>query len=152
MPTNQEAVSSLLQSSHDGALATVDEKGAFASAVGFWFSRQESTESKPVPGKVYLLLSDLARHSRNLKRSVRTSLLVIEERSDIPMHEKKRITLNGEVRLVSDKETFDALKKRYLEKYPKSEIFFMLPDFRFYELVIDEVHWIGGFGKAETWA
>ena len=47
-------------------------------------------------------------------------------------------------------ELFASLKEEYLKVFPRSDMFFQLPDFRFYEVTAVEIHWIGGFGKAGT--
>lgn len=150
----------LLNSVSEGALATIDaESRPFASAVGF-IVQHESTSSKP---QIFILMSDLARHAKHIALHPEASLLVMEQNLKIPVHEKKRATLYGEVKRIEHPKkgqvqdcesgpgpSFETLKKEYLKAFPKSEIFFSLPDFRFYELKIAEIYWIGGFGKAQT--
>lgn len=138
-----KAAVSLLESSKEGALATLENtQHPFVSAVGFLYERVEGL------GTFYLLLSDLARHTRNLSRDPKVSLLVVEKNEAAPIHERKRMTVQGRVKRVEDKERFQELSCRYLKIFPRSEMFFALPDFRFYEFQPEEIHWIGGFGKA----
>ncbi len=138
----------ILAAESEAALATLETSAPFTSAVGYIYERPGSEKS---PGCVYLLLSDLARHTKNLQKNPKASLLVISREKNVPVHEKERMTLQGAVALVADKEKHAALKSEYLKIFPRAEIFFSLPDFRFYKLSVTEIHWIGGFGRAERW-
>ena len=140
METREEALQ-LLSSVHEGSLATMDASGEpFVSAVGF------ITEGE----KIFILMSDLARHTKHLIQNPKASLLIVEQNTKLPIHEKKRASLSGLVLRVQDQTAFEKLKQNYLKAFPKANIFFTLPDFRFYEFQISEIYWIGGFGKAES--
>lgn len=144
MTEDREKPLNLLESSREGAIATIGEDGRpFASAAGFLYEKSAARF-----GKIYFLLSGLARHTKNLLKHPDASLLVMEE-TDAPVHEKKRATAQGRVRRVEASEKWEALKSNYLKVFPRAEIFFTLPDFRFYEMEISEIHWIGGFGQAK---
>ena len=145
----QEEALALLESSHEAAFGTLEGTTPFLSSVGYLYQR-------PRPASVgfravYLLLSDLARHTRNAKAHSSVSLLIMEKNSDLPVHEKKRVSLQGDLTAVEGPAEFAALKDRYLECFPRAQIFFTLRDFRFYKVSIREIHWIGGFGKAAAW-
>lgn len=145
MKANPE-VTGILAQVNEGALGTVEEGKPYVSAAGFVYRPAQGEEL----GRVYLLLSDLARHAKNIARFPEISLLVLEKREGIPVHETRRMSLQGRVTRVTEPVLFASLKQEYLKHFPRSEMFFQLPDFRFYELEIREVHWIGGFGKAGT--
>ena len=137
------SVKRLILHSSEAALGTLEDEGPFVSGAGYAVEEDENI-------KVALLLSDLSRHTRNIVKRPRVSLLVVESKADTPIHEKQRATLLGEAKRIEDQKKFDRLKQSYLKRFPKSEIFFSLPDFRFYEVQPEEIHWIGGFGKAKT--
>jgi putative heme iron utilization protein len=137
-----DLVKELVRNSQQAFLATIGEGAPLASAAGYVF------EEKGDFGTIVLLLSDLARHTRNLKKNPALCLLVVEP-SDAPIHEKKRASFSGEARLVEDRGRIERLKKAYLVLFPRSEIFLTLPDFRFYELEPRTIGWIGGFGRAK---
>ncbi|HTL47636.1 MAG TPA: pyridoxamine 5'-phosphate oxidase family protein [Verrucomicrobiae bacterium] len=145
MNAPEEALS-ILCAEHEASLGTVEDGKPYVSAVGYVY--------RPAPegglGRLYLLLSDLARHSKNLARSSQASLLILEKKEGVPVHETRRMSLQGKVARVADAAFFASLKKEYLQLFPRSEMFFQLPDFRFYEMTPEEIHWIGGFGKAGT--
>ena len=145
MTEDFEEVKNLLRHTSEAALGTLEAGRPFVSGTGFVLEGEEKLE-------VALLLSDLSRHTRNIKKNPAVSLLVVEENPQSSIHEKVRATLIGEVKLITDQDRFERLKKTYLKQFPRSDIFFSLPDFRFYELKPSEIHWIGGFGKAGTYA
>ena len=115
----------------------------YASATGYIL---EDTERLTVD----IFLSRLARHTRNIQKNPAVSLLVVEAKSQAPIHEKMRATLLGRTVMVKDADDFNRLKGMYLKKFPKAELFFSLPDFAFYRIEPREIHWIAGFGKAGT--
>ncbi len=93
-------------------------------------------------GNAILLLSDLAQHSRNIKKDDRVSLLAWEqEKGDI--QQAGRITLLGRAREV---EGTDTLRDRYLRYLPQAQQYFAIHDFRFYQILVERVRFIGGFG------
>ncbi len=142
-PSPEDALS-LLISSHEGALGTIEKGTPFVSAAGFLY---ETPEGEKDFGKLYFLLSDLSRHSKNLQKNAAASLLVVEK-GTAPIHERKRLSLQGLIQTIKNETRSETLKDRYLTVFPRSEIFFTLADFHFYEMEITELHWIGGFGKA----
>ncbi len=93
-------------------------------------------------GHAILLLSDLAQHSRNIKKDDRVSLLAWEqEKGDI--QQAGRVTLLGRAREI---EGTDSLRDRYLRYLPQAQQYFAIHDFRFYRLSVERVRFIGGFG------
>ncbi len=137
-----EAIDLLVQEK-EAALGTLLEGKPFVSHIGYGLQREN-------PEKIYLLLSDLAQHTKNIQTNPYASLLIVESRSDIQTHQKKRMTLLGKLLQISKSEEIGIAKKSYLKKFPYAEMFLSLPDFHFYEFCVEEVHWYGGFGKAAT--
>ncbi len=143
----EEAIQ-LLEDSREACLATLkeDEKTPFASLTGFLYEKDQA----PKLGRLYVLLSDLAQHTRNIKKNPQASVLIAQSDASIPVHEKQRVSLQGNFSRVDEKKTQD-LKTKYLKVFPGAEIFFSLADFRFYQMEIAEIYWIGGFGKTGRW-
>ncbi|MSR78149.1 MAG: hypothetical protein EXS63_08020 [Candidatus Omnitrophica bacterium] len=149
--TEHPEVLNLIDSANEGSLATIDASGQpFVSAVGFIGNVFSPRPQEGEGISLFFLLSDLARHTKHLAQNPKASLLVVEQTAKLPVHEKKRATLSGTVSRVQDQNRFETLKQSYILAFPKSQIFFTLPDFRFYELTASEIYWIGGFGKAAT--
>ena len=93
-------------------------------------------------GNPILLLSDLAQHSRNIQRDGRVSLLAWEdEKSDI--QQSGRATFMGRATMIEGDE---ALRDRYLRYLPQAQEYFAIHDFRFYQVSVERVRFIGGFG------
>ena len=138
---SREEAHRLMKQNHEASLGTIGDDGnPFVSATGYVFQNEA----------MYILISDLARHSKNIQKNAHVSLLIVEANAKAPVHERKRVTVQGKAERVNDKAELETLKKIYLEHFPKAGIFFSLPDFRFYRVPVQELHWIGGFGKAET--
>lgn len=122
------------------ALATLDkDTGApFLSLTG------AATLSDATP---LLLLSGLSRHTQNLRRDQRASLLFDGTGDHANPLTEARVTVSGRVRpCVVNKES---AAKRFLARHPKA-FYAGFPDFGFFELVIEEAHYVGGFGTALT--
>jgi len=77
------AIKKLLTESLEGALATLDDGSPFVSAAGFIWD-----EAPKGAIQVYLLLSDLARHSQHIKKNLRVSFLVTESAGNKFLYEK----------------------------------------------------------------
>lgn len=136
-------VETLIRESSEAALATLEQGHPYVSAVGYVLADE-------MPLTLAVLLSRLARHTRNLEKNPAVSLLIQEEDKTVPVHERMRASLMGEAVPVQAKDRLLDLKERYVTRFPNSEIFFSLPDFLFYVVQPREIHWIGGFGRAHT--
>ncbi len=139
----------LFQKSREGFLGTLEENAKpYVSAVSAIY--ESSLAGGPVYGRVYLLLSDLARHTRNLQKNPDASLLVLDVSSDKPFYERPRATATGRAHYVKDAEQVEKLKKLYLEKFPGTAQLLTFKDFNFFALEIAEIHFIAGFGQIST--
>lgn len=131
MKINQQAAAFLFGQLH-GALSTVDEAGdPFSSAVNL------------VPdgdGRLLMLVSDLAVHTKHLKQDSRCSVLVFAGGED--WQASPRLTLRGKV-----EELDDDAGERYLALFPEARDYLAM-DFSFRGVLVDDARWIAGFGKA----
>ncbi len=138
-----DEVLALLRENKEAVLATLENGAPFTSAVNYLYQAGESW------GKAYFLMSDLARHTRNVKMNPNISLQIIES-SSLPLYQRKRISIQGVLTKVREQSLLDFLRQNYLQCFPESKIFFTLADFHFYEMMVSEVYFIGGFGKIES--
>jgi putative heme iron utilization protein len=128
----------LLRLARTGALATLDtDSGApLVTLVGV---------ASDFCGSPLFLMSSLSRHSRNVARDPRVSLLLSSppDRGDPLNH--PRLTLGGAI------ERLEAAiaRGRYLQRNPKAKLYASFSDFALYRLRIDNVHFNGGFGRAD---
>jgi len=140
-----EPIFQLLKKSNYASLATADSQAPLVTLVGYIFLTDYSNF-----GQISLLLSGIARHTKNIRRHNRVSLMICDTDSKRSAHELSRVTLIGELHKEINKNEHAILKQEYLKKYPKSDIFFTLKDFHFYTLKPSEIHWIQGFAQAQT--
>lgn len=138
----------IFESVSEASLGTLESAGPYVSAAGVLYEKNES--SPEVPGSFYLFLSALARHTRNLQAHPQASLLLVNLSAGKPFHESPRATVLGEASPVLSPEKTAALRNKYVERFPGSAVYAVLPDFRFYEFTVREIHWIGGFGAVQT--
>lgn len=119
-----------------GSLGTLDEEGApFTSLV---------TVATAPSGAPLMLLSDLALHTRNLKRDPRASLLLVApggEGGD-PLA-GARLTLSGTV--ARDEDGND--RRRFVARHEEAAGYAGFADFALYRLDLTRAHLVGGFGR-----
>lgn len=126
----------LLRLSRTGALATLDGGAPLTTLVGV---------ASDWDGAPLFLMSDLARHTRNLDVEPRASLLLTGQGGGGDPLNQPRITLGGVVRR---REGADG-RARYVQRNPKSKLYVDFADFSLRRLDVESVHFNGGFGRAD---
>ena len=102
-------------------------------------------------GQSYLFLSDLAGHTRNLKRCPSLSLMLIEgEDSSANAFARRRITLQGEARMVEREDpSFAPVLAEFHRRFGQvMSLLESLPDFHLFCLQLQRGRYIRGFGQA----
>lgn len=126
----------VLRSASTGSLGTLDAEGApFASLV---------TVATTPAGAPLLLLSDLALHTRNLKRDPRVSLLLVGpggEGGD-PLA-GARLTLTGRIARDDD----PVHRRRFVARHAEASGYAEFADFALYRLDVARAHLVAGFGR-----
>jgi heme oxygenase (biliverdin-IX-beta and delta-forming) len=90
-----------------------------------------------------LLLSDLAEHSKNLKRDSRASLLFDGTAGRDDPLTGPRVTVLGEMKPVAD----PRLMARFTARHPSAAGYAGFADFHLYRLAIARAHLVAGFGR-----
>jgi hypothetical protein len=90
-----------------------------------------------------LLLSDLAEHSKNLKRDSRASLLFDGTAGRDDPLTGPRVTVLGEAKPVAD----PRLMARFTARHPSAAAYVGFADFHLYRLEIARAHLVAGFGR-----
>jgi putative heme iron utilization protein len=125
----------LLRSVRTATLATLTEDGApFATLTAI------ATDHDGAP---ILLLSRLARHTRNLERDSRCSLLLPQGGRGDPMAHPRLTLVAKAARTQSP-----GVRARFLARNPKAQLYADFPDFSFWRAEIESVHLNGGFARA----
>lgn len=124
----------LIREARFGALATLEGSGGpYASLVAI------ATDPE---GRPTLLISRLARHTRNLAGDQRASLLVSAAGAVDPLG-APRASLLGRIVPAPAPE----VRARYLARHPAAAGYADFTDFAFYSLEVEEAHLVEGFGR-----
>ncbi len=125
----------LIRSARRASLATLDQETGqpYVSLIGVASDRD---------GAPLLLISDLARHTANLKEDPRASVLCAEVGAGDPLAHP-RVTIFGRCAPVEK----DALKTRWLARQPDSAMYFDFGDFNMVRLEPEGAHLVAGFGR-----
>jgi putative heme iron utilization protein len=137
----QAVAKTLLRATRAGTLATLDRNTGhpFASLVNV------ATDSDGAP---LILVSRLATHTANLEVDPRASLLLAEMgKGDALAH--PRLTVLGRFApLAREADDTARIRRRFLARHPKSELYADFPDFAFWRMQVASAHLNGGFARA----
>ena len=118
-----------------GSLATEGEGGyPYVSLVG--------VAAQP-NGAPVMLLSNLARHTINLRKDPRVSLLLSEKPHAKDPLVTARLTVTGKVSEVDKSQ----VRARYLLRHPEAAKYVDFADFGFWSIAIKHATWLRSFGK-----
>jgi len=128
------AAKRLVREARIGALASLSPDGApYASLV---------TVATLPDGSPVLLLSRLARHTENISRDSRVSLLIDERGADDPLA-GARISLAGRAGRTEDA----AAPRRFLARHPEASGYAGFKDFSYWRIEVEGAHLVAGFGR-----
>jgi putative heme iron utilization protein len=137
----RDLAKSLLRATRAGTLATLDRNSGhpFASLVNV---------ATDVDGSPLILVSRLATHTANLECDGRASLLLAETgKGDALAH--PRLTVLGTLAPVAhDSADEPCIRRRFLSRHPKSELYAGFADFAFWRMSVVSAHLNGGFARA----
>jgi heme iron utilization protein len=131
----------LLRTARSGALATIDRNTGhpFASLVNV---------ATDVDGSPIILVSRLATHTANLEIDRRASLLLTSIGRGDPLAHPRVTALGAFVPVVRDDSSEARLRRRFLARHPKSELYAGFADFSFWRLDVVSAHLNAGFARA----
>lgn len=104
-----------------------------------------------IDNKFYILVSFMARHTRNLKDIKKTSVMFIEDESATKqIYARHRLTLDATTQLVErDSELWNAAVAKLQEKHGKIlDLLLGMDDFIMIELIPLKGAYVNGFGSA----
>lgn len=130
----------LLRSARAGVLSTLSVQYGgwpFGSVVPYALAHD---------GKIVLVLSDLAEHTRNLRADPRASLFVQDPEAAGNPQAGARVCVMGRVNALQDQAREDA-RECYLARFPEGAGYLDKLDFRVYALVPEYLRLVGGFGN-----
>lgn len=127
---------SLMRSALKGSLATLDAPNGYPYASLVTLATEPS-------GTPIILISGLARHTRNLTLDPRASILIDATGALGDPLQGARVTLFGR----AEKSEDEAVRRRFLARHPEAEFYVNFADFGFWRLLVEGAHYIGGFGR-----
>ena len=131
----------LLRATRAGTLATIDRNTGhpFASLINV---------ANDANGAPLILVSRLSTHTANLEQDGRASVLLATTGKGDPLA-YPRLTLLGTFKPVArDAPSEPCVRRRFLARHPKSQLYAGFADFSFWRLDVVSAHLNGGFARA----
>jgi len=131
----------LLRTIRAGSLATIDRNTGhpFASLVNL------ATDSD---GSPLILVSRLATHTANLENDGRGSVLLAVTGKGDPLSYPRLTVIGSFTQIEHDHPDEPRLRRRFLARHPKAELYAGFGDFSFWRLAAVSAHLNGGFARA----
>ncbi|CCQ12493.1 Putative heme iron utilization protein [Pseudoalteromonas luteoviolacea B = ATCC 29581] len=96
-------------------------------------------------GNLALFISDLAQHTKNLNQDPRLSITVLDKQQ-LGTANAPRITLVGNAQQLKRSDSSDIITA-FCDKFIDAQQYAELGDFHIWEIEIERIRFIGGFGK-----
>jgi putative heme iron utilization protein len=131
----------LLRSIRSGTLGTLDRNTGhpFASLV---------TVATDIDGSPVILTSRLSTHTANLEADPRASVLLAQIGKGDPLAHPRLTVLGRFARIERDDADEPRVRRRFLARHPKAELYAGFGDFSFWRLNVVSAHLNGGFARA----
>ncbi|HEY2136493.1 MAG TPA: DUF2470 domain-containing protein [Xanthobacteraceae bacterium] len=132
---------SLLRAIRAGTLATLDRHTGhpFASLVNV----ATDTDGSPL-----ILVSRLSTHTANIEIDGRASILLAQTGKGDPLAHPRLTVLGQMIHVARDGADDARVRRRFLARHPKSELYAGFGDFAFWRMRIASAHLNGGFARA----
>ncbi len=132
---------SLLRATRAGSLATIDRNTGhpFASLVNV---------ATDFDGAPVILVSRLSTHTANLEADGRAAVLLAATGKGDPLAHPRLTLIGSFVQLARDDPQEARVRRRFLARHPKSELYAGFGDFSFWRLDAASAHLNGGFARA----
>jgi heme oxygenase (biliverdin-IX-beta and delta-forming) len=137
----RDVAKALLRATRAGSLATLDRHTGhpFGSLVNV---------ATDVSGAPLILVSRLATHTANLEVDARASLLLAETGKGDALAHPRLTVLGSMVPVAHDGAEEPAIRRRFLARHPKAELYAGFADFSFWRMDVVSAHLNGGFARA----
>ena len=131
----------LLRSIRAGALATIDRNTGhpFGSLVNV------ATDSD---GSPLILISRLSSHTANLETDTRASVLLATAGKGDPLAHPRLTVLGRFAKIARDVTDEARLRRRFLARHPKAELYAGFADFALWRMTVESAHLNAGFARA----
>ncbi|MGO4894634.1 HugZ family pyridoxamine 5'-phosphate oxidase [Flavobacterium sp. W21_SRS_FM6] len=126
----------LVRQQHSGVLSTLSVSlpgYPFGSIVPYFMTNE---------GNIIIYISQIAQHTRNIKADAKVSMTLFDALED-DSQAAGRVTLLGDAKPADS----DELMVQYLALFPQSQSYKQTHDFQLYQIDVQRVRFIGGFGQ-----
>lgn len=132
---------SLLRATRAGTLGTLDRNTGhpFTSLVNV---------ATDVDGSPVILTSRLSTHTANLEHDSRASVLLAETGKGDPLAHPRLTVLGAFARIERESDEETRVRRRFLARHAKSELYVSFGDFAFWRMTVASAHLNGGFARA----
>jgi putative heme iron utilization protein len=136
-----EVAKDLLRATRAGALATLDRNTGhpFSSLV---------TVATDADGSPLILVSRLSTHTANIESDPRASVLLASSGKGDPLAHPRLTVLGAFARIEREGDEGARVRRRFLARHPKSQLYAGFGDFSFWRLSVVSAHLNGGFARA----
>src|ERR1041384_7546016 len=131
----------LLRATRAGTLGTLDRNTGhpFASLVNV---------ATDIDGSPVILTSRLSTHTANLEADGRASVLLAETGKGDPLAHPRLTVLGSFARVALESADDARVRRRFLARHPKAELYAGFGDFSFWRMSVASAHLNGGFARA----
>jgi putative heme iron utilization protein len=131
----------LIEYSKIASLGTSSNNQPFISMVAYSVNEKFS--------EFYILISQLAKHSKNITDNKKISLMICQPETEADNPQTlARVSVTGIAQLIErNSEEYNSAKNSYLIKNTNAEMYFRLGDFQLYKLRINKARFVAGFAK-----
>ena len=131
----------LIENSKIASLGTSSNNQPFISMVAYSVNEKFS--------EFYILISQLAKHSKNITDNKKISLMICQPETEADNPQTlARVSVTGIAQLIErNSEEYNSAKNSYLIKNKNAEMYFRLGDFQLYKLRINKARFVAGFAK-----
>lgn len=138
---SKELLIKLIENSKIGSLGTCNNNQPFVSMVAFSINDNYS--------EIYILISQLAKHSKNIAVNNKISLMICQPETEAENPQTlTRFSITGTAHLIEkNTEDYISAKNNYLIKNSSAVMYFSLGDFNLYKMKIDKGRFVAGFAK-----
>src|SRR5258705_3952222 len=131
----------LLRGTRAGALATLDRNTGhpFCSLVNV---------ATDADGSPLILVSRLSTHTANIEVDPRASVLLAQTGKGDPLAHPRLTVLGTFAAIARDSDDDARVRRRFLARHPKAELYAGFGDFSFWRMRVVSAHLNGGFARA----
>lgn len=97
-------------------------------------------------GEPTFLISSMAMHTRNVLNDPHATLLITQPTDSPNPLGAGRVSMMGQVELLEGEDAIRSVAANYLERNPAAQNWMHFGDFKFFQMTLIDIYFVGGFG------